>query len=188
MRRALALALTLVGLSVTLPGCGTPGPVESGPIAVRITGNGGDVRQPGLISRGVTVSTPSSNPWGEWVQRARAECKRDPVAFEVRSVSATSASAFTDFVSGTLTIIFAPTTSGGLPTDPKVTVASVANPTGTGPISLTVSATRSSLAPLYQQLLGASFEVVLQAQTNRTAQETFTFDVTVTLNALAICE
>lgn len=167
-------------------GC-AKGPVDSGNITITITGNEGDIRVAGFIYKPVNISTGSGNAWGNFIQAANAECGTDPLGMEITSVSATSATAFEDFISGALTIVFSHNTSGGIPQDPQADVASVTNPTGTAAVSLPVLATRATLDPLLARLIGGDFEVTLKGATNLTGADNLAFDVDVTINARAHC-
>jgi hypothetical protein len=182
-----------------LVGCGgeTKGPVDSGSIAVAINSmNQSDIRTPGVIRKDENLSTMTGNPWGEFIKRAKMECGKDPMGFGVTSVSIsldTSGSGgdrvarFEDVVNGQATVLFS-STQGSDDAAARVDIASVASPTGPGPVTLATTATRQSFAPILPRMVGGDFHVGLRAATSKMSGDKFSMDVRVYLAAKAFCE
>lgn len=191
-------ALALAGCGGSDPGDSGngPGPVDSGNVTIRIDSiNESDIRTAGTVQKDGNISTGTGNPWGTFVGQAKAECGKDPVGFEVTSLSigldtsggGSTTTRFEDVVDGAATVFFA-STQGSDAAATKADVGSVSAPTGAGPVAVPVSATRSSLDPLLARLVGGDFHVGFRAATSLTDRDDFSMDVRVTLAARAHCE
>ncbi len=189
MRRA--STMMLCGSLLVLAACGDPGPVESGPLSVLVDGIEETDIDSGVLSEDENIAAQSGNPWGEFVNRARAECGTDPAGFSVTSVSVeitstSNVTGFEDVVNGSMVVYFQDV-SGSDQAATRVDVGTAAGPTGTGPITMTVTGSRSSLDALRARLVGGDFHLGWRAPTNKTAADDFALDVRVRLNALAHC-
>lgn len=153
--------LALVMTSACGDGASGDGPNTvnfSGPVTINIDKfKDGDVRNNAFESD-KSVSTESGNPYGMFLQSARAALGRAPAAVLLERVTLTlggnssGVTAFEQFFGGPLTVYLLSSTS-------TVTVGTVAQPTGTGPIEVQITATRARLAPINNDLVQGSFKV-----------------------------
>lgn len=171
--------------------------VDSGSIAVVISSmNPSDIRTAGTIQKDENISTGTGNPWGEFIKKAKAQCGKDPAGFEIVSASISldtsggggrTVTKLEDVISGTATVFFA-STQGNDASATKVDVAEASRPTGAGPVSLTIRATKDALKPLQARLVGGDFHVGFRAATSKTSKDDFSMNVRATVAARALCE
>jgi len=187
------LVVTIIALS----GCGGESPmspVDSEIFSITINSmNPSDIRTVGIIEKDENVSTGTGNPWGEFIKVAGDKCRGDPLGFDVLNASialdvagSQNVSGLEDVISGQVTVYFA-STQGSDATAIRVYVASAASPSGTGPVTLSVTSSRVQFDVLLDRLLGGDFHVGLRAETDRTEDDSFSMDVVVTLQVRAHC-
>lgn len=150
-------------LAVTLLGCGDDSTSAntvnySGPVAINVDKfKDGDAHNDAFDSD-KSVSTESGNPYGAFLQTARAVLGRAPAAVLVDRVTLTLArdttgvTSFEQFLGGPLVLYLA---NSGV----TVNIGTVAQPTGAGPVDVTITATRDTLAPINNDLVQGSFKV-----------------------------
>lgn len=157
-RAAVAAAMTVAA------GCGDTSGTNantvnfSGPVAVNIDKfKDGEVRNE-AFDVDKSVSTESGNPYGAFLQQARAVLGRPPAAVLVDratltlGANSTGVTSFQQFLGGPLTLYLA--NSGT-----TVNIGTVAQPMGAGPVEVTITATRDTLAPLQNDLTQNSFKL-----------------------------
>lgn len=66
-------------------------------------------------------------------------------------------------------------------------VARVTDPTGTGPVSMNVIATRQDLRDLRERMRGGDFHVGFRAETSRDSSSDFSMNVRIRFRARAFC-
>lgn len=178
--------------ALTVAACGA-GPVDSGTISLTVNSmNESDIRTPGTVQKDKNIGTETGNPWGRFIDVAQAECGRDPAGFEISSASialdpGSDVTAFPDVIDGTAAVFFSDV-SGSDAAATKVDVGSTTGPTGAGPVALSVSGTRSNLAPLRDRMVGGDFHVGVRAGTSLTGADQFSMDVRVSFVVLAHCD
>lgn len=158
-RRAALAALTALAL-----GCGTAGTGDlntvgySGPVSLRLDKfKDSEVRNEAFDSD-KDIDTEQGNPYAAFLRDARASLGRDAAAVVVDRITFTLASdtrgvtAFEQILAGTAVVYFATSSV-------TVNVGSVAMPTGAGPVSVNVTASRADLAPINAALLSGRFKV-----------------------------
>ncbi len=150
-------------LAVALIGCGDDSTSAntvnySGPVAINVDKfKDGDARNDAFDSD-KSVSTESGNPYGAFLQTARAVLGRAPAAVLVDRVTLTLArdttgvTSFEQFLGGPLVLYLA---NSGV----TVNIGTVAQPRGAGPVDVTITATRDTLAPINNDLVQGSFKV-----------------------------
>jgi hypothetical protein len=176
----------LVG-SVCAAGCASAKPpVESGEIAAAFTFDPADLTD-GAIADQVPAHTTA---WPDFVVRSRRAFGHAPAGFELVSIriavasgDASVSAALEEALSGEVGLWLAPAGSDSPAT--AVQVASAASLSGTGPVTLDVTADRARLFPIYDQLVTSDFVVRLSGQTPRIPADTFSFPVTLTMAARA---
>lgn len=185
-----------VALLVALAGCGDAlGPIDSQSISLTINSmNASDIDPPGTIEKDKNISTETGNPWGALLVSAESTCGADPVGFEVLSASITldvagssDVTTFEDVISDEASVHFL-STQGSDASATRVVIASSVSVTGTGPVELVVTATRSQLQTLIERLIGGDFHVGLSADTDRLDSDSFSMDVIVTFQVRAHCD
>lgn len=145
-------------------GCGDTDPNAtntvnySGPVSINLDKfKDGEVRNE-AFDVDKNVNTESGNPYGAFLQLARAALGRSPAAVLVDRVTltigrdTTGVTTFQQFMGGPLTLYLASSTA-------TVNVGTVAMPTGAGPVEVTITATRDTLAPINNDLVNGSFKV-----------------------------
>lgn len=130
----------------------------SGPVTVNVDKfKDGDVRNNAFDSD-KSINTESGNPYGSFLQQARAVLGRPPAAVLVERVTLTlgrdtrGVTAFEQFLGGPLTVYLASSSA-------TVNLGTVTQPTGAGPVEVNIVATRDTLAPINNELVGGSFKV-----------------------------
>lgn len=130
----------------------------SGPVSINVDKfKDGDVRNNAFDSD-KSVSTESGNPYGAFLQQARAVLGRPPAAVVVDRATltlgrdASGVTSFEQFLGGPLTLYLANSST-------TVNIGTVAQPTGAGPVEVQITATRDTLAPIQTDLTQGSFKV-----------------------------
>jgi hypothetical protein len=130
----------------------------SGPVTINLDKfKDGDVRNNAFDSD-KNVNTETGNPYGTFLQQARAALGRTPAAVLVERVTLTigrdtrGVTSFEQFLGGPLVVYLANSST-------TVNIGSVTQPTGAGPVEVTISATRDTLAPINSDLINGSFKV-----------------------------
>lgn len=130
----------------------------SGPVSITLDKfKDGEVRN-NAFDADKNVNTETGNPYGAFLQQARATLGRQPAAVLVERVTLTlgrdtrGVTSFEQFLGGPLVVYLANSST-------TVNLGTVPQPTGAGPIEVTVSATRDTLAPLNSDLINGSFKV-----------------------------
>jgi hypothetical protein len=155
--------LVLVPLAL-LAACGGKDPVSySAPVGISLPVASKDASS-GSISVGKSIDTESGNPYGAFVNDARARIGHDPsrivltaTSLSLLTATSTGVAALEQVFTGTVTISFQ---MNG--TSATYQVAEIVNPTGAGPVSLSVGLDSSSLpAEDRASLIQGQFKVVL---------------------------
>lgn len=159
MMRTLVLG---TALSLLAQGCGadinanTAG--YSGPVNIVLDKfKDGDVRNEAFDSD-KSINTESGNPYGVFLRDARAVLGRDPAAVVLDRMTFTLASdsrgvtSFEQFLAGTAVIYFSTSSV-------TVNVGTAVMPTGPGPVSVNITASRADLAPIAEALRSGSFKM-----------------------------
>ena len=153
------LSLGLVSLSMA---CGDPDATNtvnfSGPVAINIDKfKDGEVRNE-AFDVDKNINTENGNPYGAVLQQARGALGRAPAAVLVERVTltlgrdSTGVTSFEQFLGGPLTVYLASSSV-------TVNIGTVTQPTGAGPVEVSISATRDTLAPLQNDMINGSFKV-----------------------------
>ncbi len=160
--------LALGGMAAMLAvGCGAtsdgPGPDlntagYSGPVSVRLDKfKDSEVRNESFDSDREIDSEPG-NPYADFLRSASTVLGRSPAAVVLDRVTFTLGSdtrgvtAFEQIFTGSVVVYFATSSV-------TVNVGTVARPTGAGPVTVQITATRSDLAPINAALLSGHFKV-----------------------------
>lgn len=154
-------ALALIAGCGASGGTGTGDPITvnySGPVAIKLDKfKDGEVRNE-AFDVDKSINTESGNPYGMFLQQARATLGRAPAAVLVDRVTLTLASdttgvtSFEQFLGGPLTLYLASSSV-------TVNIGTVTQPRGSGPVEVTITATRDTLAPIQSDLIQGSFKV-----------------------------
>lgn len=159
LRHHTALVLTV------LAGCGDDLAANtvgfSGPVNISVDKfKDGDVRND-AFDADKSISTESGNPYGAFLQQARGALGRAPAAVLVERVTltlgrdTTGVTSFEQFLGGPLVVYLASAAA-------TVIVGTVSQPTGAGPVEVSITATRDTLAPINAELVQGSFKVGLR--------------------------
>lgn len=149
-------------LLLSLAGCGDDLAANtvnfSGPVTINVDKfKDGDVRND-AFDADKNVNTESGNPYGAFLQQARGALGRAPAAVLVERVTltlgrdSTGVTSFEQFLGGPLVVYLASSST-------TVNIGSVTQPTGAGPVEVTITATRDTLAPINNDLVQGSFKV-----------------------------
>jgi hypothetical protein len=162
MARLAPRALLAPLSAALLAACGSDPVSYSAPVGLSLDARSGDVVG-GSISADKNVNTESGNPYGAFVNGAVQALGRAPSRIAVTSAtlelesSSTGVASLQEVFAGTVTLGFVMNGSSTV-----YPVASVASPTGAGPVALSVSFDSGSMPPAdYADLAGGSFKVEL---------------------------
>lgn len=186
------MASDLFALTALALGCGdgtadTNTVGYSGPVNVRLDKfKDGDVRNDAFDSDR-EINMESGNPYAAFLRDARTALGRDPAAVVLDRMTFTLASdsrgvtGFEQIFAGTAVVYFATSSV-------TVNVGSVAMPSGAGPITVQVTATRADLAPINPALLSGNFKVGMRvgAAAGRPASFDVKASTTLYFRALAL--
>lgn len=169
----------------TGPGLNTAG--YSGPVSVRLDKfKDGEVRNEAFDSDR-EIDTESGNPYADFLRSARTALGRDPAAVVVDRATFTLASdtrgvtAFEQIFTGTAVVYFATSSV-------TVNVGTVTLPTGAGPVTVLINASRADLAPINAALVSGHFKVGMRVPAAPGRPASFDARVSMTLyfRALAL--
>ncbi len=175
------LPLLLALIAPLAAGCGSdPAVSYSAPVAISFNNIKPGTSNAILESKSIT--SPSGNPWGKFLNDAKARLGRDPsrivvIGAAIELLASTGFTGLQDVFTGPVSVSF-------LVTPRPYQLAGVTSPTTAGPVPMAIvfgtfdSATMA--AGDYASLLGSSFSVVLAgtaptAATGANIQTTFTF-------------
>ncbi|HEY3356465.1 MAG TPA: hypothetical protein VGQ83_24655 [Polyangia bacterium] len=157
---------TLMPLCLLLAACGDDPSNYSAPVGINLKVKG-DVPKT-TIDDGKNVTTESGNPYGAFVQAARAKLGRDPARITLDRVTltlgatSTGVTALEQVFAGDATVAF-------LMNDTNNTFPAgvIPAPTGTGPVAgtATFDSVNGVAATDWTKLLGGNFQVVLSGAT-----------------------
>jgi hypothetical protein len=150
-------------LAVLATACGTTDPVTySAPVGISLDVKSGDAAG-GAIRVDKSITTESGNPYGAFVNAAVKALGGYPSRIGVASAtlalepSSTGVTTLQQVFTGTVWLSFEPNGTSTL-----YPAASVALPTGAGPVPMQVSFDSTSMTPAdYAALVGGNFKVVL---------------------------
>ena len=180
-------------LAALMAGCGDVGTADpntvgySGPVNVRLDKfKDGDVRNDAFDSD-KDINTESGNPYASFLRAARTALGRDAAAVVLDRMTFTLASdtrgviAFEQIFAGTAVVYFATSSV-------TVNVGTAAMPTGAGPVSVQITASRTDLLPINAALLSGQFKVGVRVPAAAGRPASFDARVSTTLyfRALAI--
>lgn len=152
----------------------------SGPVAIRLDKFKDDDVRNGAFDSDKNVNTESGNPYGAFLQAARTTLGRQPAAVLVDRVTITlgadtrGVTAFEQVLGGPLVVYLADSAA-------TVNVASIAQPTGAGPVEVPVTATRDTLAPVQASLVNGGFKVGIRVPAAASRPNSFDMKVSATL-------
>lgn len=144
----------------------------SGPVTINVDKFKDDEVRNEAFDESKSVNTEPGNPYGAFLQQARAVLGRPPAAVVVDRVTLTLAAdargvtGFEQFLGGPLTLYLASSQT-------TVNVGTVAQPRGAGPVEVTVTATRDTLAPIQTELTQGSFKVGIRVPAAATRPRSF---------------
>ena len=180
-------------LFISVSACqSTDGPVDSDEIKITINSiNQSDINS-GIIEKDENISNNTGNPWGEFIKDSQVICENDPKGFEITSLSIQFApkdgvNSMEEVFDEIVSIDFI-STQGSDSDAERVSIGTINQPRGLGPLELKNLATRDDLRALYERLLGGDFHVGLKASTILTKDDSFSFDVTLRFHTRAFCE
>ncbi len=156
-------ALPATVFAFALVACGGKA-TYSAPVGVNLNARSGDVRS-GTLSRDEAITAEPGNPYGAFINNAWQKLgNKSPSRIEVNSITlalggqSTGVSALEQVFTGEVDVLFVMNDSGN-----SFNVGHVVNPTGTGPIGLSVDFDPSKVVGLdFANLLGGSFNVVVR--------------------------
>lgn len=180
------LPTALLGLALAA-GCGsTDGTLDgntvgySGPVNIRLDKfKDGDVRN-GSFDSDRDIDTESGNPYAGFLRDARTSLGRDAAAVVLDRMTFTLASdtrgvtAFEQIFTGTAVVYFATSAV-------TVNVGTVTAPTGAGPVTVQITASRADLAPINAALLDGHFKVGMRVPAAPARPASFDARVSTTL-------
>ena len=159
----------------------------SGPVNVRLDKfKDGEVHNNAFDSD-KDISTEAGDPYATFLRDARTSLGRDPAAVLVDRMTFTLASdsrgvtAFEQILAGTATVYLATSAV-------TVNIGTAVMPTGAGPVSVQIAATRADLAPINPALLTGQFKVGIRVPAAAGRPASFDAKVSTTLyfRALAL--
>jgi len=194
------MALRGAMLSLMVAGCGDANSdgggitlSHSGPVNIRLDKfKDGDVRNDAFDSD-KSVNSESGNPYGAFLQAARtrlgAQFNPDTpgAAVVVDRVTLTidqdtrGVTAFEQVLGGPLVLYLASSST-------TVNIGTVAQPTGAGPVEVTLTADRAALAPIRRDLLSGSFKVGIRVPAAPSRPSSFDMRVATTLYFRAVIQ
>ena len=167
MRKSLRIRCTHVmlaaGSALVFIACGGKA-TYSAPVGLNFNAKSGDVRS-GTLSRDETITAEPGNPYGAFISDAWNKLgNKSPSRIEVNSITlalggqSTGVSALDQVFAGEVDVLFVMNDTGN-----SFNAGHVVNPTGTGPVNLTVDFDPSKVIGLdYGNLLGGNFNVVIR--------------------------
>ncbi|MBJ6762542.1 hypothetical protein JGU66_17360 [Myxococcaceae bacterium JPH2] len=158
-----SLAVLVVG-AVLAVGCGKDPVGTSSSVGINLKSKASDIKS-GTIEQDKSITSESSNPYGAFVNDARAKLDgHDPSRITVSSLTlllgaqSTGVTALEQVFSGKVEVLFVMND-----TNNTFPVGSIQAPTGTGPVSLTVAFDSDTMgAEDRAKLLNGSFKTVIR--------------------------
>lgn len=166
---------------------------HSGPVNIRLDKFKHDDVRNNAFDSDKSVSSESGNPYGAFLQAARtalgAQFNADTpgAAVVVDRVTLTidrdtrGVTAFEQVLGGPLTVYLASSST-------TVNIGAVAQPTGAGPVEVTLSATRADLEPIRRDLLSGSFKVGIRVPAAAMRPSNFDMRIATTLYFRAVIQ
>ena len=157
--------LKLVGLSflLAIAACSDDPVSYSAPVGINLKAESGAVNGT-AISDEKGITTESGNPYGAFVNDARAKLGRDPSTIEVDKLTltlgadTTGVTALEQIYAGDVDVLFQMND-----TNNSYPIGRVSNPTGTGPVEVSVLLTSDAISDVdWPKLLGGSFKVIIR--------------------------
>ena len=160
---------------------------HSGPVTINVDKFKDDEVRNESFDQSKSINTEQGNPYGAFLQAARAVLGRPPAAVLVDRATLTLAAdargvtAFEQFLGGPLTLYLSSSRS-------TVNIGTVAQPRTAGPVEVTITATRDTLAPLQAELTDGSFKVGIRVPAAAARPRSFDAKISTVLyfRALAI--
>ncbi len=144
-----------------LAACGSDPVSFSAPVGINLKAKSGDVNQT-TITESKSITTEQSNPFGTFVNNARAKLGHDPVRIEVDTLTLTLGAQSTGVT--TLDEVFAGQVDVSMimnDTNNTYVIGSITNPAGVGPDDIDIALDGHSIAPQdFAKYLNGSFSVV----------------------------
>jgi hypothetical protein len=146
-----------------LAACGEDPISFSAPVGINLKAKSGDVSGT-VISDEKTITTESGNPYGAFINDANGALGRDPGAIEIDALTltlganSTGVTSLADVFTGDVDTAF-------LINDTNNTydVGHVVNPTGLGPVDVSITFESSAVSDIdYAKLLNGSFKVIIR--------------------------
>jgi hypothetical protein len=154
--------LSILSAAVLLASCGSDPVSYFAPVGISLDAKSADVTA-GQVSADKNITTESGNPYGAFVNAAVKALGGSPSRIGVASAtlalepSSIGVTALEQVFTGTVWLSFEPNGTSTL-----YPAASVALPTGAGPVPMQVSFDSTSMTPAdYAALVGGNFKVVL---------------------------
>lgn len=134
----------------------------SAPVGINLKAESDKVQNNAAISDEKGITTESGNPYGAFVNDARAQLGRDPSRVEVETLTlgaqSTGVTALEQIYTGDVDVLFLMDT-----TNNTYNVGRVTNPTGPGPAGVGVLLESAAVADQdWTKFLGGSFKVVIR--------------------------
>ena len=153
-----------IALAALTAGCSDEEPVShSAPIGINLKVKSSDVGAQATISSDKNITTESGNPWAKFVTDARSHLTHDPSDVDLDQVTltlgatSTGVTSLAEIFTGEVVIQFVMETSNNI-----VPVAKLTNPTGRGPVAMTVQFDYAAIPPQdLAKFYAGSYKVVL---------------------------
>lgn len=144
-----------------LAACGSDPVSFSEPVGINLKAKSGDVNQT-TITESKSITSEQSNPYGKFVNDARAKLGHDPKRIEVEGLTLTLGADSTNVT--LLQEVFAGAVDVSMimnDTNNTYVIGHVNNPTGVGPVDVDITLDGSTIAAQdFTKYLGGSFSVV----------------------------
>ncbi|MBL8603573.1 MAG: hypothetical protein JNK72_16735 [Myxococcales bacterium] len=163
----------------------------SGPVNIRLDKFKEDEVRNGAFDSDKNVNTENGNPYGAFLQAARARLGGNFTADNAAAAVALDAvtltidqdtrgvTAFEQVLGGPLQLYLASSST-------TVNVGTVAQPTGAGPVRVTLTADLAALEPIRRDLLNGSFKVGIRVPAAASLPRTFDLRIATTLTFRAV--
>ena len=155
--------LSFLAVLLVLAGCGDPVSF-SAPVGINLKTKASDAKE-GVVSADKGISTESGNPYGTFINDARAELDgKDPARIEISSLTlllggqSSGVTALEQVFNGQVDVFFVMND-----TDNSYPVGNIKNPTGSGPVELDVTFDSDTITGEDRtKLLGGAFKATLR--------------------------
>lgn len=158
----------------------------SEPVSVRLDKFKDDEVRNGAFNSDKSITSESGNPYGQFLQTARARLGRDPAAVLIDGATITlgadtrGVTAFEQIFAGPVTLYVVGSN------DTTVNVGTIALPTGPGPVAATITAGRAELAAVNREMLSGGFKVGMRVPAAAMLPRSFDAKVTLTVTFRAL--